>query len=118
MSGRFVVHVVAAIGWLIVSVFAFAFLTLFGFAGVVFYGLLLLFICTQVELESDGSAGLSGAQAKARHNMSRVERAFLGIMTTRFFRYVGIGLTLFGLGGFLYFQLDLFDTIPSAVHGD
>jgi hypothetical protein len=33
-----------------------------------------------------------------------------GIKTTRFFRNVGIGLTLIGFGGFLYFQLGLFDT--------
>jgi uncharacterized membrane protein YesL len=50
--------------------------------------------------------------------MSRAERIMTAIMTTRFFKYVGIGLTLVGLGGFLYFQLDLFATIPSAVKGD
>jgi hypothetical protein len=33
-----------------------------------------------------------------------------GGKTTRFFRNVGIGLTLIGFGGFLYFQLGLFDT--------
>jgi hypothetical protein len=33
-----------------------------------------------------------------------------GSKTARFFRYVGIGLTLIGFGGFLYFQLGLFDT--------
>ena len=48
--------------------------------------------------------------------MSRAERASrrheqsLGIKATRFFRSVGIGLTLIGFGGFLYFQLGLFDT--------
>ena len=113
MSGKFIVLVVAAIGWLIAAVFAFAFVTLFGFAGVAFYGLLLLFICMQVELDHpDGSA------RAPRQNMSRAERIMTAIMTTRFFRYVGIGLTLIGLGGFLYFQLDLFATIPSAVQRD
>jgi hypothetical protein len=112
MSGKFIVLVVAAIGWLIAAVFAFAFVTLFGFAGVAFYGLLLLFICMQVELDPDGSA------RAPRQNMSRAERIMTAIMTTRFFKYVGIGLTLVGLGGFLYFQLDLFATIPSAVKGD
>ena len=33
-----------------------------------------------------------------------------GSKTTRFFRNVGIGLTLIGFGGFLYFQLGLFDS--------
>jgi hypothetical protein len=112
MSGRFVALVVAAIGWLIASLLAFAIVTLFGFFGVGFLGLLLWFICTQAELESDGGAGLFAA--RARQNMSRAERASqrhersLGINTPRFFRNVGIGLTLIGFGGFLYFQLDLF----------
>jgi hypothetical protein len=112
MSGKFVVLVVAAIGWLIAAVFAFAFVTLLGFAGVAFYGLLLLFICMQVELDPDGSARAPG------QNMSRSERVMTTIMTTRFFKYVGIAITLIGIGGFLYFQLDVFATIPSAVQGD
>ena len=47
--------------------------------------------------------------------MGRAERADRshepspGSRTTRFFRIVGIGLTLMGFGGFLYFQLGLFD---------
>lgn len=112
MSGRFLVLVVAAIGWLFVALSAYVIIHLFGFFGVGFFGLLLLFICAQVELESDGSAGLFAAQAKARQNMSRRERAShrhqqsLDIGATRFFRYVGTGLMIFGFGGFLYFQLD------------
>jgi len=115
MSGRFVVHVIAAVGWLLAAVFALAMFTLFGFFAVGFYGLLLWFICTQVELEADGSAGLFAAQAQVRQTMSRAERASqrhqqsLGIGTTRFFRYLGIGLTVIGFGGFVCFQLDLFD---------
>jgi hypothetical protein len=116
MSGRFIALVVAAIGWLFASLFAFAVVTLFGFFGVGFFGLLILFICTQIELESDAGASLFAARAQARQNMWRTERApqrhaqSPGIKTTRFFRNVGIGLTLIGFGGFLYFQLGLFDT--------
>ena len=116
MSGRFIALVVAAIGWLFAFLFALAIVTLFGFFGVGFFGLLVWFICTQVELESDAGARLFAAQAQARQNMWRVERASQrheqspGIKTTRFFRNVGIGLTLIGFGGFLYFQLGLFDT--------
>jgi hypothetical protein len=88
MSGRFIVNVIAVIGWLIAAVFAYAFLTLFGFAGVGFYGLLLLFICMQVELEPD----------EVSHH-----RRLLGI---GFFKILGIGLTVIGFGGFLCFQLD------------
>src|ERR1044072_6731894 len=37
MSGNFLVHVIAFIGWLIAAVFAYAFITLFGYFGVGFY---------------------------------------------------------------------------------
>ena len=115
MSGRFIALVVAAIGWLFAALFALVIVTLFGFFGVGFFGLLVWFISTQVELESDAGAGLFAAQAQTRQAMSRAERASrrheqsLGMKTTRFFRNVGIGLTLLGFGGFLYFQLGLFD---------
>jgi hypothetical protein len=88
MSGRFIVHVIAFIGWLIAAVFAYAFITLFGYFGAGFYGLLLLFICMQVELEPD---------AVSNH------QRWLGIS---FFKALGVGLTVIGFGGFLYFQLD------------
>jgi hypothetical protein len=116
MSGRFIVLVVAAIGWLIAAVVAFAVVSLFGFFGVGFFGLLLLFICAQVELESDAGATLFAPQAQARQNMPVAGRASQrhgpspASKTTRFVRGVGIGLTLIGFGGFLYFQLGLFDT--------
>ena len=87
MSGRFIVHVIAAVGWLVAAVFAYAFLTLFGWFGVGFYGLLLLFICMQVELESDSAS---------RFQRSRI---------VGFFKILGFGLTAIGFGGFLYFQL-------------
>jgi hypothetical protein len=112
MSGRFIVLVIAAVSWLAAAVFAYAFLTLCGFFGVGFYGLLLLFICAQAGLESEGSASLFGAQVQARQTMSRAERAAqrhrqsLGIGTTRFFTAFGIALTVIGFGGFLRFQLD------------
>ena len=115
MSGRFIAHVVAAIGWLIAFLVAYAIVALFGFFGVGFFGLLILFICTQVELELGcGRQALRvheprpdktlGVRSVAPGVMSR------GSKTTRFFRNVGIGLTLIGFGGFVYFQLGLFDT--------
>jgi len=89
MSGRFIVNVIAGIGWLLVAVFAYAFLTLFGYFGVGFYGLLLLFICMQVELESDGVV--------SHHQWW---------LRVGFFKALGVGLTVIGFGGFLLFQLD------------
>jgi hypothetical protein len=112
MSGRFIVLVIVAIGWLFAALCAYVVIYLFGFFGVGVLGLFVLFICAQVELESDGSAGLFGAQAQARQYMSRAERASqhhqrsLEIESARFFRYFGIGLTAIGFGGFLFFQLD------------
>jgi len=87
MSGRFLVHVVAVIGWLLAAVFAYAFLALFGYFGVGFYGLLLLFICMQVELEPDGVS---------RHRWSP---------SIGFFKILGVGLMVVGFGGFFWFQL-------------
>ena len=91
MTGRFIVHVVAIIGWLIAAVFAYAFLTLFGYFGVGFYGLLLLFICMQVELEPDRNHEHHQGAAGARYAL--------------FFKILGAGLTIVGFGGFLLFQL-------------
>jgi O-antigen/teichoic acid export membrane protein len=88
MSGRFIVHAIAVIGWLFAAVFAYAFLMLFGYFGVGFYGLLVLFICMQVELEPDGVS-------------HRQRSPGIG-----FFKILGVGLTVIGFGGFLYFQLD------------
>ena len=88
MSGRFIVHAIAVVGWLFAAAFAYAFLTLFGYFGVGFYGLLVLFICMQVELEPDGAS---------HHRRPR------GI---GFFKILGVALTVIGFGGFLYFQLD------------
>jgi hypothetical protein len=82
MPGRFIVLVVAAIGWLFASLFAFAIVTLFGFFGVGFFGLLILFICTQVELDSDAGARLFGARAQARQNMG-VRNVPPGVMSSR-----------------------------------
>ena len=115
MSGRFIVLVVAAIGWLIAALIAYAVVSLFGFFGVGFFGLLLLFICTQVELESEAGARLFAPQAEARQARPGAERASgrhgppPAGRTPRFVRSVGIALTLLGFGGFLYFQLGLFD---------
>lgn len=112
--GRFILLVVAAIGWLFAALIAFVIVTLFGFFGVGFLGLLIWFICMQVELEAEGGASLFAARVQVRQDMSHAERASrrheqsLGIGTTRFFRNVGIGLVLVGFGGFLYFQLGPF----------
>ena len=87
MSARFLVHIIAVIGWLFAVVFAYAFLTLFGYFGIGVYGLLVLFICMQVELEPDGVSP---------HQWSP------GV---GFFKLLGVVLTVAGFGGFVWFQL-------------
>ncbi len=37
MSGRFIVHAIAAVGWPFAAVFAYAFLALFGFGGFLYF---------------------------------------------------------------------------------
>jgi len=69
MSARFILLAIAAIGWLIAAALAYAFMSLFGFFGVGFYGLLLLFICSQVELESKVSAGGFDPRAHAGQSL-------------------------------------------------
>ena len=109
MSGNFFLLLIAAIGWLIAAVFAYAFISLFGFFGIGFYGLLLLFICSQVELESGGRANLARVPAPARQNMSRAEHISWRLkqsLSVGTFRGIGFALTAIGFGGFLYFQLE------------
>ena len=110
MSVRFLALMLAAVGWLFAGLLAYVMLHWFGFFGLGFFGLLLLFICAQVDLETKGH-GLSGAQTASGHAMSHAERAsrrqeLLAAGSGRYVRYVGIGLTLIGFGGFLCSQLD------------
>lgn len=68
-------------------------------------GLLIWYICTRLESESDASSHFFAAQHKAREEMTRSERASRrherssAHQSARFFRSVGIGLTVIGFGG-------------------
>ena len=117
MSGRSILIAIGLSGWLLVSIAAFLVVAYAGFAGVAVIGLLMWFICTIVDLEMDGAvgSGLSpnflAQQIKAKVELSPAERAarlgekFLEVQSARFFRRLGAALTLFGLGGFVLFQL-------------
>lgn len=74
MSGKFVVLVVA-VGWLLASLVAFVVVALAGFFGIGLIGLTFWFICTRVELESDGGASLFAAQYRTQQEMTQLERA-------------------------------------------
>ncbi len=88
-----------------------------GFLGLGLIGVAVWFICTRLELEKQGAVGheftpdLFALQFRAREGMSRAERASLRAeeallsQGARLVRFIGIGLTAIGLGGFLLFQL-------------
>ena len=106
--GKTILFAVAAIGYLVAGLVAFALISLVGFFGVGLIGLFALFMCMQIELDLDGGSNPFGAQFRSRGEMTGAERAgrrheqWLANRSTRLFKYVGIGLTVIGFGGFLY----------------
>jgi hypothetical protein len=117
MTGKSFVIAVSLIGLLVASLAAFVTVALVGFFGIGLIGLLIVFICTQVELEADGVAGggltpgMFAQQLKARREMSQEQRALdheaqsLAANSLRFFKHFGMGLAVIGFGGFAYYQL-------------
>jgi hypothetical protein len=117
MHGRTIALAVAACGWLIASLIAFAFVVWFGFGGIGVMGLMLWFICVRMELEKDAAIGtgrtpeLIAYQHEARERMSPEQRAAwreeqsVALQSTRFFKHLGMGLTAIGAAGFGWFQL-------------
>lgn len=108
---------IALSAWLIVSVVAFMAVAYAGFFGIAVLGLLLWFICTLVDLETDAvvgsgmSPGFMKQQLKAKAEMSSSQRAarlwelVLAAQSVRFYRHLGAALTVVGLGGFVLFQI-------------
>jgi hypothetical protein len=117
MEGRTIAIAVAVLGWLVASLIAFVFVVWFSFAGIAVMGLMLWFICVRMELEKDAAVGsgwtphLIASQHEARERMSGDERASwrheqsLGLQSMRFFKHLGMALTLIGAAGFLWFQV-------------
>ena len=117
MSAKSILMAIALSGWLLASVLAFLIVAYAGFFGIGFIGVVLWFICAQVELEQDqpvatgSTASLVAPQLKARNEMSREQRAAqrheqsLAVQSTRFFKHLGMGLALIGFGGFLCYQV-------------
>ena len=114
MSGKSIVIAIALAGWFAASLVAFVIVALFDFLGVGVIGLLIAFVATQVELESGSIAGgaygasMIHRQLEAARQMSPEQRAaqrderFLAVLSTRFFRNLGIALAVIGFGGFAY----------------
>jgi hypothetical protein len=117
MHGRTIATAVAACGWLIASLIAFVLVASVGFFAIGLIGLLLWFICVRIELEKDAAVGsgwtpeLIVHQHDARERMSGDERTrwrheqSMALQSTRFFKHFGIGLTLIGAAGFVWFQV-------------
>lgn len=117
MSGKSILTAIALGAWLLASVVAFLVVAYTSFFGIGLIGLVLWFISTQFELDGDQpvatsfSASLLAAQVRARSEMSREQRAAqrhddsLRAKSARFFRHLGMGLTLIGVCGFLYYQV-------------
>ena len=108
MPLKSIVMAVALSGWLLASAIAFMVVAYTSFFGIAVIGLMIWFVCTRMDLEREGSLA---HQVVTRTEMSPAERAALRsetsleAQTTRFFRHLGMALTLIGAGGFLYFQL-------------
>ena len=98
MPGKAFVMAFVWSGWLIASVIAFMIVAYASFFGIGVIG-------------AGVSPGFLAQQIKVRTEMSRAERAalhgrqLLEKQSTRFFRYLGIVLTLAGFGGFVLFQI-------------
>ena len=116
MHGRTIVLAIAACGWLVASLIAFVLVASFGFFAIGVIGLLVWFICVRIELEQDAvSSGwahhLIVSQHEARGRMSEDERLSarhqqsLAMQSVRFFRNLGMALTLIGAAGFLWTQV-------------
>jgi len=118
MPGKSIVMAFVWSGWLLASVAAFMIVAYTSFFGVGLIGLMIWFVCARVDMEEE--SGVVGAgfsprmladQLKARSEMSREERTAargkqsIAQQSTRFFKILGITLTVAGFGGFLMFQL-------------
>ena len=119
MPLKSIVMAVVLSGWLIAAVVAFMIVAYTSFFGIAVVGIVIWFVSARMDLEQDGagavgvgiSPGFIAQQVKTKAEMSHAERAALRgqraleALSTRFFRHLGIALTLIGVGGFLYFQL-------------
>jgi len=119
MPLKSIVMAVVLSGWLIAGVIAFMIVAYTSFFGIGVVGLMIWFVTTRMDLEEDGpgavgagvSPGFFARQIRTKADMSRAERAALRserslrAQSTRFFRHLGMALTLIGAAGFLYFQI-------------
>ena len=118
MPGKSIVMAVVLSGWLIAAVIAFMIVAYASFFGIGVIGLMIWFVTARVDMEQDGrvvgagsTPGFLAQQLRTKAEMSHAERAalcgrqLLEAQSTRFFKYLGVALTVLGFGGFLLFQI-------------
>jgi hypothetical protein len=117
MPIKSIVMAVVLSGWLIAGVIAFMIVAYTSFFGIGVIGLMIWFVSARMDLEQDGAVGVGvspgffARQVGMKAEMSHAERAALRgeksleAQSIRFFRHLGMALTLIGAAGFLYFQL-------------
>ena len=119
MSGRSVLMAIVLSAWLVIGILVFITVAYVGFIGVGVVGLVLLFVCTLVELDTDRPVGSGGivtpgflarqvevaAAQRPEERASSLAERLLWPKSRRFFKVLGAGLAVVGLGGFLLFQV-------------
>jgi hypothetical protein len=119
MPARSVLMAIALSAWLVISMLVFVTVAYVGFIGVGVVGLLLWFLSTLVELNTDtpvgfgsiATPGFLARQIEVKEGQSPEERTasladrFLALQSTRFYRYLGAALTVVGIGSFLLFRI-------------
>ena len=117
MPAKSIVMAFVLSGWLVALVVAALIVAYTSFFGVAVLGILILCFSVIVDQDRDGAVGTGVTpgffrqQVRARTEMSPSDRQALHhehaleARSTRLFKYVGIGMTLLGLGGFWLFQL-------------
>jgi hypothetical protein len=117
MSARSVLLAFALGGWLAASIVAFFIVAYTSFFGVAFIGLVICYVSAQVELDGDTpvasslAASFLATQVRAEQEMSPEQRASVrhqrSLMreSARFFKHLGFGLIVIGVGGVAYYHL-------------
>ena len=119
MSGRSILMAIVLSAWLVIGILVFVTVAYVGLIGVGVVGLVLLFVCTLVELDTDRPVGTGGivtpgflarqvevaAAQRPEERASTMADRMLSLQSVRFYKVLGAGLAVVGLGGFLLFQV-------------
>ncbi|MFO1158232.1 MAG: hypothetical protein U1E60_05300 [Reyranellaceae bacterium] len=117
MSGKAFLNAIALGCWVFGSAIAFMIVAYASFLGIGVIGLMIWSVCARLDLERDSAVGIGGSpsffarQVRTRAEMSPAERAAhrdqqsLEARSVRFFKHLGMALTVIGFLGFWLYQL-------------